>query len=163
MAENIAENIHVKLPDGSVKDVPRGTSALEIAKSISPRLADAALAAQIKPLSPNGSGGNGHKAATEAAPPSAEPAKNNAQLVDLDPSAGAGCRAAHPHRPRPRGAGSLSPLVGALDGRGSAGAFPRDQAWPRASHRERLLLRSSIARSPSRLRTWRPSRRKCRN
>ena len=56
----MAENIHVKLPDGSVKDVPRGTSALDIAKSISPRLADAALAAQIKPLSPNGSGGNGH-------------------------------------------------------------------------------------------------------
>ncbi len=74
----MAENIHVKLPDGSVKDVPRGTSALDIAKSISPRLADAALAAQIKPLSPNGSGGNGHKPAAEA---SAEPA--NAQLVDL--------------------------------------------------------------------------------
>ncbi len=79
----MAENIHVKLPDGSVKDVPRGTSALEIAKSISPRLADAALAAQIKPLSPNGSGDNGHKAAAEAAPESAEPAKNSAQLVDL--------------------------------------------------------------------------------
>ena len=44
----MAENIHVKLPDGSVRDVPRGTSALDIAKSISPRLADAALAAQIK-------------------------------------------------------------------------------------------------------------------
>ena len=56
------EIIHVKLPDGSVRDVPRGTSALDIAKSISPRLADAALAAQIKPLSSNGngSGGNGH-------------------------------------------------------------------------------------------------------
>src|SRR5271166_2817986 len=78
----MAENIHVKLPDGSVKDVPRGTSALDIAKSISPRLADAALAAQIKPLSPNGSGGNGHKPAAEAAS-SAETAKNNAQLVDL--------------------------------------------------------------------------------
>jgi threonyl-tRNA synthetase len=75
----MAENIHVKLPDGSVKDVPRGTSALDIAKSISPRLADAALAAQIKPLSPNGRGGNGHKPAEAAA----EPAKNHAQLVDL--------------------------------------------------------------------------------
>jgi len=47
----MSELIHVKLPDGSVKDVPRGTSALDIAKSISPRLADAALAAQIKPSS----------------------------------------------------------------------------------------------------------------
>jgi threonyl-tRNA synthetase len=76
----MAESIHVKLPDGSVKDVPRGTSALDIAKSISPRLADAALAAQIKPLSSNGSSGNGQKSAAEV---SAETAKNNAQLVDL--------------------------------------------------------------------------------
>src|SRR5215469_15114276 len=45
------ELIHVKLPDGSVKDVPKGTSALDIARSISPRLADAALVAQIKPSS----------------------------------------------------------------------------------------------------------------
>ena len=45
----MSELIHVKLPDSSVKDVPRGTTALDIAKGISPRLADAALAAQIKP------------------------------------------------------------------------------------------------------------------
>src|ERR1035441_920158 len=82
----MAENIHVKLPDGSVKDVPRGTSALDIAKGISPRLADAALAAQIKPLASNrnDSAGNGHYPAAEAAAaPAAEPAKNNAQLIDL--------------------------------------------------------------------------------
>ncbi|MGB8594092.1 MAG: TGS domain-containing protein, partial [Candidatus Sulfotelmatobacter sp.] len=42
----MADSIHVKLLDGSVKDVPRGTTALEIAKSISPRLADAALVAK---------------------------------------------------------------------------------------------------------------------
>src|SRR5580693_9350614 len=42
----MAENIHVKLPDGSVKEVASGTTALDIAKSISPRLADAALAAK---------------------------------------------------------------------------------------------------------------------
>ncbi len=40
------ETIHIKLPDGSVKEVPAGTTALDIAKSISPRLADAALAAK---------------------------------------------------------------------------------------------------------------------
>jgi threonyl-tRNA synthetase len=38
--------IKVKLPDGSVKEVAKGTTALDIAKSISPRLADAALAAK---------------------------------------------------------------------------------------------------------------------
>src|SRR5499433_585219 len=42
----MADSIHVKLPDGSSKEVPKGTTALEIAKSISPRLADAALAAK---------------------------------------------------------------------------------------------------------------------
>src|SRR4051812_48987273 len=42
----MADSIHVKLPDGSVKEVPKGTTALDIAKSISPRLADAALAAR---------------------------------------------------------------------------------------------------------------------
>src|ERR1700738_3182198 len=42
----MADSIHVKLPDGSVKEVPRGTTALDIAKSIGQRLADAALAAK---------------------------------------------------------------------------------------------------------------------
>src|SRR5215510_1192933 len=41
--------IHITLPDGSKKDVPKGTTPLDIAKSISPRLADAALVAKIKP------------------------------------------------------------------------------------------------------------------
>ncbi len=40
------ETIHIKLPDGSTKEVPQGTTALDIARSISPRLADAALAAK---------------------------------------------------------------------------------------------------------------------
>jgi threonyl-tRNA synthetase len=42
----MADSIHVKLPDGSVKDVPQGTTALDVAKSIGQRLADAALAAK---------------------------------------------------------------------------------------------------------------------
>ncbi|MGZ4813496.1 MAG: TGS domain-containing protein, partial [Terriglobales bacterium] len=46
MADSVADIIHIKLPDGSVKDVPKGTTALDIARSISPRLADAALAAK---------------------------------------------------------------------------------------------------------------------
>ncbi|HEX9344647.1 MAG TPA: TGS domain-containing protein, partial [Candidatus Acidoferrum sp.] len=41
------EQIHVTLPDGSVKDVPKGTTPAEIARSISPRLADAALVARV--------------------------------------------------------------------------------------------------------------------
>src|SRR5579884_3088863 len=40
------ETIHVKLPDGSTKEVPKGTTPLDVAKSISPRLADAAIVAK---------------------------------------------------------------------------------------------------------------------
>jgi len=42
----MSDSIHIQLPDGSIKDVPKGTTALDIAKSISPRLADAALVAK---------------------------------------------------------------------------------------------------------------------
>jgi threonyl-tRNA synthetase len=41
------EQIKVTLPDGSVRDVPKGTTAGDIARSISPRLADAAFVAKI--------------------------------------------------------------------------------------------------------------------
>ena len=42
----MSDSVQVKLPDGSAKQVPKGTTALEIANSISPRLADAALVAK---------------------------------------------------------------------------------------------------------------------
>src|SRR4029077_6834190 len=45
------EQIHVTLPDGKVQDVPKGTTPADIARSISPRLADAALVARI--VAPN--------------------------------------------------------------------------------------------------------------
>ena len=50
--------IKVQLPDGSIKQVPQGTTALDIAKSISPRLADAALAAKLAPLVANNANGD---------------------------------------------------------------------------------------------------------
>src|SRR5260370_35481474 len=40
------DQIHVTLPDGSVKEVPKGTTPADVARSISPRLADAALVAR---------------------------------------------------------------------------------------------------------------------
>src|SRR5579864_6829995 len=42
----MSDSIHIKLPDASDKEYPRGTTALEVAKDISPRLADAALVAK---------------------------------------------------------------------------------------------------------------------
>ena len=40
-------SINVRLPDGSTQSVPPGTRPIDIAKSISPRLADAAIVAQV--------------------------------------------------------------------------------------------------------------------
>jgi threonyl-tRNA synthetase len=56
----MSDNIQIKLPDGSVKEVAKGTTALQIAQDISPRLADAALAAKIS--------GNGNQAGESANP-----------------------------------------------------------------------------------------------
>jgi threonyl-tRNA synthetase len=42
----MAESIKIKLPDGSQKEFPKGTTPLDVAKSISPRLAQAALVAK---------------------------------------------------------------------------------------------------------------------
>ncbi|HUR37301.1 MAG TPA: threonine--tRNA ligase [Terriglobales bacterium] len=47
----MSETIAVKLPDGSVKQLPKGSTALDVAKSIGSRLAEAALAAQMRPAS----------------------------------------------------------------------------------------------------------------
>ncbi|MFB3814306.1 MAG: threonine--tRNA ligase [Terriglobales bacterium] len=66
--------IRVKLPDGSEQQVPRRTTPLEIAQSISPRLASAALVAKVAPL-------DGAQAAGQGAPAAA--ATEQDQLVDL--------------------------------------------------------------------------------
>ncbi|HLZ24453.1 MAG TPA: TGS domain-containing protein, partial [Ktedonobacterales bacterium] len=44
----MADHIQVTLPDGSKKEVSRGTTPLDVARGISPRLAEAALVAKIK-------------------------------------------------------------------------------------------------------------------
>src|SRR5205809_3896589 len=63
----MADNIHIKLPDGSDKEMPKGSTALDVAKSISPRLADAAIAAKV---SSNGG-------------PADEDARPTQELIDL--------------------------------------------------------------------------------
>src|SRR6202158_1669094 len=42
----MADGIHITLPDGSVQELPNGSTALAVDKSIGQRLADAALAAK---------------------------------------------------------------------------------------------------------------------
>src|SRR4051794_12444541 len=66
----MSDNIHIKLPDGSSKELPKGSTALDVAKSISPRLADAAIAAKI---SSNG----------DHAGEGARPTQANSTLIDL--------------------------------------------------------------------------------
>ncbi len=63
----MADVIRVKLPDNSVQEVPKGTTPLDIAKGISPRLAQAALVAKVTPS-------NGDHASPE---------KDESKLVDL--------------------------------------------------------------------------------
>ena len=48
------KSIRVQLPDGSEKILPAGSTPLDVANSISPRLASAAVVARIKPLNTNG-------------------------------------------------------------------------------------------------------------
>src|SRR5277367_570747 len=48
----MSEQIKIQLPDGSVREVPRGTTAHDVAMSISPRLAAAVVVARIRPIRP---------------------------------------------------------------------------------------------------------------
>jgi threonyl-tRNA synthetase len=50
MSKPVVAKIQVKLPDGSFRDFPSGTTALDVANSISPRLAAASVVAKIRPL-----------------------------------------------------------------------------------------------------------------
>src|SRR5438876_576825 len=68
----MADSIHIKLPDGGNKEFPKGSTALDVAKSISPRLADAAIAAKIS--------SNGGPAGEGARPTQAGPTQ---ELIDL--------------------------------------------------------------------------------
>jgi threonyl-tRNA synthetase len=53
MLEDVNEQmIKIQLPDGSVREVSRGTTAHDVAMSISPRLAAAVVVARIRPLTP---------------------------------------------------------------------------------------------------------------
>jgi threonyl-tRNA synthetase len=60
----VSIQIKVQLPDGSIREVPAGTTPFDIANSISPRLAAAVVVARIRPLSTVAAGTN--EAALEA-------------------------------------------------------------------------------------------------
>src|ERR1700733_6157929 len=82
MLEDVSEQtIKIQLPDGSVREVPRGTTAHDVAMSISPRLAAAVVVARIRPLTAVGDGVVGTEETSEAAMYGA--AEGGERLVDL--------------------------------------------------------------------------------
>ncbi len=79
----MSNQIKIQLPDGSVREVAPGTTPLDIANSISPRLAAAVVVARIKPLTPVAASAN--EAALEASEEAmyAATATNEPRIVDL--------------------------------------------------------------------------------
>jgi threonyl-tRNA synthetase len=73
--------IKIQLPDGSVREVSRGTTAYDVAMSISPRLAAAVVVARIRPLTPVTSGAIETEETSEAAMYGG--AEGGERLVDL--------------------------------------------------------------------------------
>ena len=47
MSQDSSDSIKITLPDGSVREVPRGSTVEDVAGSIGPRLAKAALAGKV--------------------------------------------------------------------------------------------------------------------
>ncbi len=79
----MSEQIKIQLPDGSVREVPRGTTPHDIATSISPRLAAAVVVARVKPLV-QGSGTRGQGPEDEGSEASMYGADGGGErLVDL--------------------------------------------------------------------------------
>jgi threonyl-tRNA synthetase len=76
-----SNSIAIHLPDGAVREVPAGTTPLEIANSISPRLAAAAVVARLTPLAASGPGNS----ASDARP--AEGASSEASMYAAENSA----------------------------------------------------------------------------
>jgi len=78
--------IKVQLPDGSVREVASGTSPLDIANSISPRLAAAVVVARVRPLTPVAAAATpttDSEPNSEAAMYGAGSSEDGSKLVDL--------------------------------------------------------------------------------
>ncbi len=82
------DTIHITMPDGAIREVPRGTTAAEIAQQISPRLAKEALVARVSPVGALAAAAASRSAlASPDAAPEAQtlgaPANDEGFLVDL--------------------------------------------------------------------------------
>ncbi len=77
------DTISIQLPDGSLREVPRGTTPLAVAMSISPRLAAAVVVARIRPLN-----------ASQKIGAAADPGASEEAMYSGDPGTGDGTRLA---------------------------------------------------------------------
>ena len=81
----MSDLIQVQLPDGSLREVARGTTPLDIATSISPRLAAAVVVARVKPLAPVAATTNeASLEASEEAMYAAHASEAGERIVDLN-------------------------------------------------------------------------------
>jgi len=78
--------IKIQLPDGSLREVPKGTTPFDIANSISPRLAAAVVVARVRALAPAAANTNeaALEASEEAMYSSHTPGSDAARIVDLN-------------------------------------------------------------------------------
>src|ERR1700748_2707146 len=113
-----APHVTVTLPDGKALTVTRGTTPGQIAASIGPGLAKAALIAEV-----NGKEWDLFRPIEEDA---------GLRIITKKNPEGVGL-VAHHHQKRPRGAGADPARHGACAGHGGAGALPRHAGdhWPR--------------------------------
>jgi len=79
----VSNSIKIQLPDGSIREVPSGTTPLDIATSISPRLAAVVVVARIQSLAPAESANEASLEASEEAMYSAH-ASTGPRIVDLN-------------------------------------------------------------------------------
>jgi threonyl-tRNA synthetase len=79
----VSNPIKIQLPDGSIREVPKGTTPFDIANNISPRLAAAVVVARIRPLTPDAA--NANEAALEQSEEAmyAGPTTANERIVGL--------------------------------------------------------------------------------
>ena len=76
------QTVAIHLPDGSVREVPAGTTPFDIANSISPRLAAASVVARLTPLNGTGTAAGAAESQSEAEMYSAQ-GGSGTRLVDL--------------------------------------------------------------------------------
>jgi len=145
-------SIAIHLPDGSVREVPQGTTPLDIANELSPRLAAASVVARLTPTIP--------QAAVKKLESDGQSSEPESEADMSAPNAPRRASSISPRRSPPTRTSSSSrkaiPTALKVVRHSAAHVlatavlelFPENQARPRPRHRLRLLLRLSTRDKP---------------